>query len=778
MTLLEYLPRLVPLIIFALISAILNSIFFYGLGPNDIIFSGDQFFQFTLHEATTNAFYLRKPNDLGVLNGWQFTTQFWDALFYIAAYYFDFSRIVTEKTLFFLVLFLSFYFSFLGFKKISLRLVGPGNLSNIYVVTIWYCCNPYTVELWHGGVYNLGSCLTYSLAPLIFASFSESIFSSTNFQKLLSTALLIMVASFTFWLFAPLAFFLASFALVRLILEIKKWKLVLKNSLYFLVLYIPLIAFILYGITYEYFNNAGDSNSEFAPSYGNMQGGIWYQLKMLFSWGIYTVWWPRSLYPFGDYFFSNPYFYAIVSLYLLIILGTAHYFTRTIWPKEISFKFQKLYLILFTKASNNNNRESYAFIQLSSILIVFALCTFLAKGSQPPFGWIFEYLYFNVPFFNVFRTPDIRFGFAMILALSITLLTISNIFQKKFFASTLLLITIILAFPFFSGIAVKGQNQLDRYFDRITHLSDTHIQLADFINKQSDHSGYILPIPSIEYGNYLIEQDEHLIGQDLLPKIISAPFVYISSTGGLSKNAFKNLDLAIKSEDYKILENFPIKYILIRKDICQECKKLKKSDLLNASKLVFSNENYELFEMNKYRSLIDSPKVIYEKVNPTKYRVYFSNISNTQILNLSQNFSKDWKLYPENFKERDECFNYVSNHFSSTRECRIQNNILKLSDMKFLKKSAVFEDSHTTIWGYANSWEVSPNHILSNFNKTEYSINSDGSINFSLIVYFQPEIEYLSLGIFCFILSLSFLLILLLCTYKKNFNNNETYIFS
>jgi hypothetical protein len=767
---LEHLKKLSPLIIFALFSATLNIIFFNGLGSNDIIFSGDQFFQFTLHEATTNAFYLRKPNDLGVLNGWQFTTQFWDALFYIAAYYFELSRIVTEKTLFFLTLFFSFYFSFLGFKKISLRLVGAGNLSCVYLVTIWYCCNPYTVELWHGGVYNLGSSLTYSLAPLIFAFFSESIFFSTNFRRLITTALLMMIASFTFWLFAPLAFFLASFTLARLFFEIKKSRLVLKNAFYLLMLYIPTIAFILYGITYEYFNNVGDSNAEFTPSFGNMQGGIWYQLKMLFSWGIYTVWWPRSLYPFGDYFFSNTYLYAIVFFYLLTILGTVRFFTQGIWPKEASLIFQKLHSCVFIKKGSAQNRDSFAFIQLSSILIVFVLCTFLSKGAQPPFGWIFEYLYYHVPFFNVFRTPDIRFGFAMILALSITLLTISKVFQKKFFASTLLLLTIILAFPLISGIAVKGQNQLDKYYDRITHLSDPQIQLAAFLNNQSDHSGYILPIPSVEYGNFRVDRVEHLIGQDLLPKIISSPFVYISTSGGLSKSAFNNLNLAIKTENYQALENFPIRYILIRDDICQECKQINKSKLLNVSKLVFSNRNYELFELNNYRSIIDSPKVNFEKINPTKYRVHFDNISDLQTLNLSQNFSKDWKVYPASNSERVECFEYVANKFSSTRECKTKNSIFKLSDFQYLWKKTVFEESHTDIWGYANSWEISPQTVLSTFEKTDYRINSDGTLNFSLLIYFQPQIYYFLTGLLSlaliFLITI-FLLILKACNAKN-----------
>jgi hypothetical protein len=52
-----------------------------------------------------------------------------------------------------------------------------------------------------------------------------------------------------------------------------------------------------------------------------MQGGLWFQMKMLHSWGIYTVWEPRAMYSFGKYFFSDRYNFIIVLLYLTLIFG-------------------------------------------------------------------------------------------------------------------------------------------------------------------------------------------------------------------------------------------------------------------------------------------------------------------------------------------------------------------------------------------------------------------------------------------------------------------------
>ncbi len=184
------------------VALLLNTLFFHGLAAQQMIFSGDQFFRFSEHEAFINSFFLRKPNDLGVLNGWQFTTQFWDALYYLFAYHIGLTPIFAEKTLFFLVLLLSLSLSFLGFHKCAPRFGIKADSGSIYWVTFWYCFNPYTLELWHGGVYNLGACLTYSLAPLIFYLFDDILLLVTVRTKILLCALLMAIASFTFWLFA------------------------------------------------------------------------------------------------------------------------------------------------------------------------------------------------------------------------------------------------------------------------------------------------------------------------------------------------------------------------------------------------------------------------------------------------------------------------------------------------------------------------------------------------------------------------------------------------
>ena len=210
-----------PIILFALLAALMNAIFFFGLNAEEIIFSGDQFFRFNAHEAFTKSYFLRKSSDLGVLNGWQFITEFWDSFYYQVVYFFGITPKIAEIFLFYLVLFLSMLLSYLGFNRLAKHFGIKSDSLIVYLVVIWYCFNPYTLALWHGGVYNLGSSLTYSLAPLIFFQFNKAIFSATNKIQILICALLIAIASFTFWLLAPLVMFLILYFIFKIAFQIK-----------------------------------------------------------------------------------------------------------------------------------------------------------------------------------------------------------------------------------------------------------------------------------------------------------------------------------------------------------------------------------------------------------------------------------------------------------------------------------------------------------------------------------------------------------------------------
>jgi len=817
-------------IVFALLAALMSAIFFFGLDAEEIIFSGDQFFRFNAHEAFTKSFFLRKSNDLGVLNGWQFITEFWDSIYYQVVYLFEISPKLAEIILFYLVLFLSMFLSFFGFNKLAKYFKIKSDSLIVYFIVIWYCFNPYTLALWHGGVYNLGSSLTYSLAPLIFYQFNKAIFSATNKIQILICALLIVIASFTFWLMAPLVFFLILYFIFRIILKFKLWRIALANITYFLLFYIPLVSFILFGILHEFFNNMGDNNANFSQNFGNLQGGIWYQLGMIFSWGIYTVWHPRSMYPFGDYFFSSPYITGIFLVYVFVVFGLFFYFTKTrqainlgntnnlitqiqTYPKRGWSYFVRFVAALesnptsrfrlfsnYIKSKRKNNLirlgnlieriikyikqvRSFFFKDVeviepsANILslkhITITLCAilvcsvFLAKGAQDPWGHIFLWLYNNVPFFVVFRTPDIRFGFVIILCLALLLLFVSQYYRRFIIILGVISFTVLQSWPLLSGIAVKGSNVDDRYYDRIIQIPENYKNISSFINKHAMVDAYVLTLPSISYGRYNLPNDDHLVGQDLLPKLIDAPFLYVSSSNGMSKRTYDLLNDIISNEQYERLKDFPIKYVLLRNDICPKCQQASIMKLGKVADLVYQDSTFFLYQMKSYRPIVDSPNINYEKVSPVKYRVTFSNISKSNNLYFLQNFNENWKLFSSTNQIID-C-NYLKSSELEAKSCDDNKmTLLQLEDWKYLWKSPLFESSHQAKLGYANGWVISPDEIKSKVPSSEYTINDDGSLNFILTIYYKPQIWYLLFGLLVVVSVIIFLCVLLFW-YSKSY---------
>ena len=103
---------------------------------NGFVYGGDQFFPLSFSEVSSSAFSLRKSVDLGVLNGWQFTTQFWDSLFYLFIYPTNLSYSSVQIVHSTLVIFTSVFFSYLGFRAVGQRYHQRSN--QIYYLAITF----------------------------------------------------------------------------------------------------------------------------------------------------------------------------------------------------------------------------------------------------------------------------------------------------------------------------------------------------------------------------------------------------------------------------------------------------------------------------------------------------------------------------------------------------------------------------------------------------------------------------------------------------------------
>ena len=104
-----------------------------------------------------------------------------------------------------------------------------------------------------------------------------------------------------------------------------------------------------------------------------IKGSIIYPLMQIASWGIYNDWHPRAILNFSDYFFTPQYKFLSIALVLFLISYLAQ---------------SKNYLIIF-------------------LLII---CAFFAKGEDIPFGFVHQWVVDKIPFGQMIRTPDNKFG--------------------------------------------------------------------------------------------------------------------------------------------------------------------------------------------------------------------------------------------------------------------------------------------------------------------------------------------------------------------------------
>lgn len=167
----------------------------------------------------------------------------------------------------------------------------------------------------------------------------------------------------------------------------------------------------------------------------------------------------------------------------------------------------------------------------------------------------------------------------------------------------------------------------------------------------------------------------------------------------------------------------------------QTCKKYFSEDLCD--KKAISMEN--------------TPKIQFEKINPTKYKVKVFNATNPYVLTFSEAFHKKWKIYITN--QNPKSTQAINTYFGGKIEEGKHNNIFfDGKTFETMGMESLPENIHFTSNGYANSWYIKPNDIKGR-QDYEFIIEMTGQRFF----YFGFGISALSLFILFLWVSISFL---------------------
>lgn len=681
--------------------------------PN-FIFSGDQYFPFGLYELNKAFLSINISKDLGLIDGYGAVLNFWDSIFYKIFYTVSEKFILAAKINIFFYTYICLFTSYVGFKKWHEYLYF--NKSNLAIyVAIFYTFSPYTLQLSHGGVFNITIALTYGLAPLALYLINEllnkKLIKNIDYIKI---AFILTIQTFQFWLFFTYVLIIMFYCIFNIIRCDDKL-LVLKRLIILCLLYVAMTLLVSYPVVFQFLNNKYTINSIFSPVFGNMQGGIWYQMKMLHSWGIYTVWEPRSMYSFGSYFFSDRYNFAIILLWSTLIIGMSKILiderNKTSLITDNKFFNIKIKSPIYPICKiENNNIAIY-------LLIILLISLFFSKGAQKPFGFIFLWLYENFSLFKIFRTPDIRFGFNIIFIISLLLLIINKKISEQYIKFLIVIFLSICSWPHFNGAALKGENVVGRYYDRISFIPQDYQTAANFINKNSENYVYI--VPDKDYAVFKIDHDL-FVGQDMFGKLLNSPVYYGGADSSINKYTYENFNQI--SRNVNTILKFPISYIVFRNDILDK-NKVEEFAIKNISKLVFSNNTFRIYKVNNSPKLIDAESI---KIDTNLYRLSVEKkLVGVDYLN---SFDEHWLL----IKSDD------------LKKCTLSidwfcNNYLKFNIILFMLKNDLSNFRPKITESYAMHWDVgSGNYYLFYYPQLIFDILFllFCTMFFSLIIYF------------------------------------------
>jgi hypothetical protein len=324
--------------------------------------------------------YFWLDNNFGSINFLSFSLSFFPQAISYALFTIGLPIQLIQIIFYFFILNGIFYTSFISFYK-SLELIRMRSEPSFFIPSLigafFYTYNLYMIASWHGGTVD-GLFLLYMSAPLVMYLFLQILIKEFTLFHTLLLALCIALCINTFPF--ALALYLILFTILLLV---KKQFFLIKNirllillvivsigmSFFFLV---PIFLTFLIGDPFPLL----DGGQAYVFSNYGLQG----MFRFYFDWTINQNWGGRY---FHSYF---PYYNNILIALSAFLLWFMIF--KTYWNKF-----------------NSRAKEASTFL-ISGVV----LSLFFAKGIQAPFGEINLFFYRYVPLFNIFRTPDTKFG--------------------------------------------------------------------------------------------------------------------------------------------------------------------------------------------------------------------------------------------------------------------------------------------------------------------------------------------------------------------------------
>lgn len=357
---------------------------------------------------------------------------------------------------------------------------------------------------------------------------------------------------------------------------------------------------------------------------------------------------------------------------------------------------------------------------------------------------LFLWLNNAIPGFTMLRNMQDKLGLAMAftyafvlgISLKICFDNLRSKVVKVFLSYFLILLVLVNAKPFIFGDYYKNPMWSTKHtYNTISDFNSDFYSLIKYIKKMSEAASRFVWLP-LNRANYVQIQDKYLPNH-YYSGVSPLQFLtgkndyngYLSFNPEISGKIFNYLVNKRYNEIGLIFQKMNIKYIILNNNLSNDLKQsyLYGGDLTNAQDSKFYQiilgkkirdfgARYSLYEINeKFENqkiyitdaLAHFPsnfsQIRYKKVTSYKYDIEVKKLKNKEYLVFLDPYHKFWEL---RFKK----------------------------DNKLLTKG-----SHYLSFNYANGWLLNSSYIRENFSRDYYKINSDGSIDLNLVLYFRPQ---------------------------------------
>ncbi|MBI2596910.1 hypothetical protein HYW41_02025 [Candidatus Daviesbacteria bacterium] len=348
-----------------------------------------------------------------------------------------------------------------------------------------------------------------------------------------------------------------------------------------------------------------------------------------------------------------------------------------------------------------------------SVLIlagVFFTGIFLAKGNNPPLGGIFEFLFKNFLFLQIFRNPFEKSGFILLLAatplLSFAIFKVSEtlkpLYRKLIYTVCLIYIVLVWGYPFYTGFVLTSKFPPTNNYEigykvkvpEYYHLAD------DWLVKRGTNFrtiGFPIEDEAVTY-----KWEKGYSGVELSTALFSNPVILHKTGVPFFYDLVPQIQKTLLGEEeiYKLANILNARYLFVREDIDFKERKmvdpliikqklssrermgqirkvgefgkltfwenLKWKDLTfypaNLIKLSTSQDPSNLssidalsgevladkkYEFGDVNDSLDNLKITYERINPTKYIVHIQEAASPFVLVFSELFNGGWKITSE-----------------------------------------------------------------------------------------------------------------------------------